>query len=85
MTNKGGVNCSHCKFQHPCVLFFSSPPLQLAEERNIRVVIIGVLTVAGLAVLGVCLYFLYIHHKRIKALLQPPLDIPEHFEEVRLP
>ncbi|XP_060785113.1 interferon gamma receptor 2 [Neoarius graeffei] len=54
---------------------------ETSKERNIRVVIIGVLTVAGLAVLGVCLYFLYVHHKRIKALLQPPLDIPEHFEE----
>ncbi|MCI4378057.1 hypothetical protein PGIGA_G00211350 [Pangasianodon gigas] len=54
---------------------------ETSKQRNLRVIMLGVLTVAGLAILGCCLYFVYTHYKRIKALLQPPLDIPDHFEE----
>lgn len=54
---------------------------ETSKQRNWRVIMFGVLTLIGLAIVGSFLYFFYTHHKRIKALLQPPLDIPEHFEE----
>ncbi|GAA6096511.1 interferon gamma receptor 2, partial [Tachysurus ichikawai] len=50
-------------------------------RRNLRVIMLGLLTVGALAFLGGCLYFVHKHYKRIKALFQPPLDIPAHYEE----
>lgn len=50
----------------------------------LRVAFTGVLTVAGLAALGVCLYYVHTRRKSIKALLKPPLEIPYHIEEVHI-
>ncbi|KAK2850396.1 hypothetical protein Q7C36_009179 [Tachysurus vachellii] len=55
--------------------------LETSFRRNLRVIMLGLLTIGALAFLGGCLYFVHKHHKRIKALFQPPLDIPAHYEE----
>ncbi|KAF7709858.1 interferon gamma receptor 2 [Silurus meridionalis] len=52
-----------------------------SKQRTLRIVLLGILFLVGLFVLGSGLYYTYMHHKRIKECLQPPLDIPDHFEE----
>ncbi|KAM9486817.1 interferon gamma receptor 2 [Clarias gariepinus] len=54
---------------------------ETSKQRSLRFVMYGVLVVVLLAILGGFLYFVHTHYKRIKALLQPPLDIPEHIQE----
>ncbi|XP_062862592.1 interferon gamma receptor 2 [Trichomycterus rosablanca] len=71
-------------FQKP----YGKPSRKLCElipessgQRTLRIILLGVLTVGGLAMLGCCIYYVYIHYRRIKILLRPPLDIPVHFKE----
>ncbi|XP_058248936.1 interferon gamma receptor 2 isoform X2 [Hemibagrus wyckioides] len=52
-----------------------------SKQRNLRIILLGVLTVSVFTSLGGFLYFGHKYYKRIKALFRPPLDIPEHFEE----
>ncbi|KAK3543339.1 hypothetical protein QTP70_018067 [Hemibagrus guttatus] len=54
---------------------------ETSKQRNLRIILLGMLAILVFASLGGCLYFVHKYYKRIKALFRPPLDIPEHFEE----
>ncbi|KAK1797678.1 hypothetical protein P4O66_008046 [Electrophorus voltai] len=70
----------HKPYGNPSRLICKEIP-ETSFGRTLRVIVSGVLTVVVLAIFGGWLYFAYKNYRKIKQYLQPPLDIPQHFQE----